>query len=62
MISPRDLLQQIPMSVAANRTVVQGRDELIRVEITRRDQLLTTTIATMQQEINLRDDLLKTLS
>ena len=31
MISPRDLLQQIPMSVAANRTVVQGRDELIRV-------------------------------
>ncbi len=31
MISPRDLLQQIPMSVAANRTVVQGRAELIRV-------------------------------
>ena len=31
MISPRDLLQQIPMSVAANKTVVQGRDELIRV-------------------------------
>ena len=31
LISPRDLLQQIPMSVAANRTVVRGRDELIRV-------------------------------
>ncbi|MES2790955.1 MAG: 3-deoxy-7-phosphoheptulonate synthase [Planctomycetota bacterium] len=31
LISPRDLLQQIPMSVAANRTVVQGRAELIRV-------------------------------
>ncbi len=31
MISPRDLLQQIPMSEAANRTVVQGRAELIRV-------------------------------
>lgn len=31
MISPRDLLQQIPMSVAANRTVVQGRDDLVRV-------------------------------
>ncbi len=31
MISPRDLLQQIPMSVAANGTVVQGRAELIRV-------------------------------
>ncbi len=31
MISPRDLLQQIPMSVAANHTVVRGRDELIRV-------------------------------
>ncbi|MDB5337339.1 MAG: aroF [Planctomycetaceae bacterium] len=31
LISPRDLLQQIPMSVAANRTVVDGRAELIRV-------------------------------
>jgi len=31
LISPRDLLQQIPMSEAANRTVVQGRAELIRV-------------------------------
>lgn len=31
LISPRDLLEQIPMSEAANRTVVQGRDELIRV-------------------------------
>ncbi len=31
MISPRDLLQQIPMSVAANKTVVNGRDELVKV-------------------------------
>jgi 3-deoxy-7-phosphoheptulonate synthase len=31
LISPRDLLEQIPMTEAANRTVVQGRDELIRV-------------------------------
>lgn len=31
MISPRDLLQQIPMSPAANKTVVEGRAELIRV-------------------------------
>ena len=31
MISPRDLLQQIPMSAAANKTVVDGRAELIRV-------------------------------
>ena len=31
LISPRDLLQQIPMSVAANKIVVQGRHELIRI-------------------------------
>jgi 3-deoxy-7-phosphoheptulonate synthase len=31
LISPRDLLSQIPMSEAANRTVVQGREELIRI-------------------------------
>ncbi len=31
MISPKDLLEQIPMSEFANRTVVRGREDLIRV-------------------------------